>query len=126
MSNNYEESLSNKVNDINHLIKEMINTNYMSDKAYTTLTAMIGHLDDIHSQNKADTNDNNYHAWVKQHLDKICDVLLAVKKHSRTPHHDQHEDMMHPTGDYYNEDKSITLTDETKDALRVILAEEYK
>jgi len=119
------EFLKKKINEIDNHIVEMINSNYMSDKAYTKITTMIGHIDDVHVKNQSDVDGEKYHYWVKDRLDKICNILVNIKKRSSSSHKNEHEDLMHPTGDYYNEDNSITLTPEVKTSLTDILNEKY-
>jgi hypothetical protein len=126
MSTNNIELLKQKITEIDNHIGDMLNSNYMSDKAYTKITAIIGHIDDLHGRDKADDHSHDYHAWVKNRLHKICDILVNIKKLSGLHQKNEPEDLMHPTGDYYNEDNSIILTPEVKMTLSNILKEKFQ
>ena len=66
-----------------------------------------------------------YYHWVKARLEKISGLLVSLQKHSSSSFFIHNEDLMNVTGDYYNEDNTISLTKEIKQSINAILNDTY-
>lgn len=105
---------------LNQTITEALDYNYLSDKTYTKIITMIGHIDHECTKHHDSLEEVTYSSKVKKRLDNICHILLAIQKQAKIPNN---ENLMHPSGDYFNEDNSLFLTPETKHSLEKILEE---
>lgn len=119
------EKLKREIEEIDTLIEYALENDFLSDNIYTKITTKIGILDDAVVNANYSPEEQNYLAWVKARLDKICKMLLDEYTHGRQYVNGFNDDLMHPTGDYFNEDNSIVLSPKVKDSLKKILQDKY-
>lgn len=122
LSKNLTE-LKKDIEEIDDLIKEAIQSDFLPDKLYIEITTKIGAFDEAFVNAKFSSADANFLAWAKKRLDKICNMLIDEQMHC---HPAMEDDLMHPTGDYYNEDNSIFISQQLKDSLQSILNEKFR
>jgi len=113
------------VQEIDELIKQIIKTNFLSDQIYTQIKSKIGAFDQMLERHATPDEDSGFLTWSKSRLHKISNVLIEAQTKPNKISHESQEDLMHPTGDYYNEDTSIKLSDKIKDELVNILEDKY-
>lgn len=114
--------LKKDIEEIDELIKEALQSDFLPDVLYIKITTKIGAFDEAFVNAKFSNSDANFLAWAKTRLDKICNMLIDEQLHCHPPLED---DLMHPTGDYYNEDNSIFISPQLKDSLQRILNEKF-
>jgi hypothetical protein len=115
-----------EIEEIDELIRQALEYDFLADKLYTQITTKIGTFDEAIENSTFQGGDANFLIWVKNRLDKICKMLVLVQSRERKSHIFNLEDLMHPTGDTYNEDNSIFLSREVKKKLKKILEEKYR
>ncbi len=125
MNTEITHKVSKHLQEIDDLLKETLKSEILPDRTYTLITGKIGHLDSTYMNGQFKTDDQAYYHWVKSRLDKLSGLLTNLKKHSTTSFSIPNEDLMHVTGDYYNEDNSITLTQDIKDAIHSLINEKF-
>ena len=122
--NNLSE-LKKAIDEIHTLIGKILQDNFLTDKTYTQITAKIGLIDDYLARNAAQENDANYVHWSNAQLSTLSQVLIEIQSRADKSATMRNEDLMHPTGDYYNEDNSIMLSAEAKNNLQKLFEEEF-
>ncbi len=125
MNNHISVDVSKQLQEFDSILNEVLKHQILPDRTYTQITQKLGHIDSIYMNDQFKQSDPNYYQWVKTRLDKISSLLISLKKHSTTSLSIPDEDLMHVTGDYYNEDNSVSLTQEVKDAIATITNEKY-
>lgn len=125
MSQDIISDIKANLQTIDTQLSEIIESNILTDPMYTKVTRKIGHIDDLILNSNHRGNDE-YLQWVKQRLDKISNILINLEKHAARSLQQDNEDLMHPSGDYFNEDNSISLSDDVKKQLADILNDQHK
>jgi hypothetical protein len=126
MSKDISANVSKQLQEFDSILNEVLKQQILPDRTYTQITLKIGHIDSHYMNDQFKQSDPNYYNWVKTRLDKLSKLLMSLPKHSTTSFSIPDEDLMHVTGDYYNEDNSISLTQDIKDAIATITNEKYK
>lgn len=120
--------VSHHLDEIDSIFKEALKNEILTDRTYTQITTKIGHIDLNYMNDHFKQSDEAYYHWVKSRLDKISGLLVSLQKPSSSSSNSSsihHEDLMNVTGDYYNDDNTISLTDETKNSINTILNDSY-
>lgn len=117
--------VSKQLDEIDSLFKDLLNHDILPDRSYTQITTKIGHIDTTYMNDHFKQSDEAYYHWVKNRLDKISELLIGLQKHSSSSFSMHNEDLMNVTGDYYNEDNTISLTNEIKASINTILNDTY-
>ena len=126
MNKDVSEKVTKHLHEIDLMFIDALNHEILPDRSYTAITTKIGHIDSIYMNDHFKLADENYYHWVKTRLDKISGLLVNLKKHSTIAFSIPDEDLMHVTGDYYNEDNSVSLTKEIKSSITVIINDTYQ
>ena len=124
---NKDDSLkvSKQLDEIDSIFKDALKNQILPDRIYTQITTKIGHIDSTYMNDHFKQSDEVYYHWVKNRLDKISGLLVNLHKHSADSFSIHHEDLMNVTGDYYNEDNTISLTNEIKNSINTIINDTY-
>jgi hypothetical protein len=117
--------VSKHLEEIDSMFKDALKNQILPDRSYTQITTKIGHIDSTYMNDHFKQSDEAYYHWVKGRLDKICELLVSLQKHSSSSFSIHHEDLMNVTGDYYNEDNTISLTNEIKNSINTIINDTY-
>jgi hypothetical protein len=125
MSQEILSKVKKQLEEIDTLFKDALKQEILPDRTYTQIVTKLGHLETNYMRDDFKSLDLNYFNWVKTRLEKISDLLIHLQKHSTSSFSLPNEDLMHVTGDYYNEDNSVTLTAEVKQAINSIINEAY-
>lgn len=116
--------LRRDLEEIDALIEQALQNDFLPDNIYVKITTKIGTFDEAFINSHYSPADENYLVWAQARLDKICKMLLAEQIHAKDIYN-ENDDLMHPTGDYYNEDNSIYLSSRAKNSLKKILQDKY-
>ncbi len=111
--------------EIDYLLKETLKQDFLPDRTYTHIVTKLGIIESNYLRDELRSTDPNYFNWAKIRLEKMSTLLVALKKHMSANFSLTKEDLLHVTGDYYNEDNSITLTSEAKQKISDLLKEAY-
>ncbi len=114
-----------QLHELQSMIRDSLKNDILPDRTYTQIITQIGLIETSCMGNEFKLSDQAYYDWVKSHLEKITGALVSLKKHSSTAFSIPNEDLMHVTGDYYNEDNSISLTNDVKHTITAIINETY-
>ena len=114
------------MDEIDSLVREALNHDFITDKVYVRIITKIGNFDDAILRAQSSSSDEDYLNWAKNRLDKICQMFVDEQETAIGPSELGNDEFMHPTGDYYNEDNSFTLSGEVKSKLKELLSEEYR
>lgn len=114
-----------QLDEVDGLLAEALKQEILPDRTYTQIVTKLGHIETSCMNNDFKSADEKYYHWVKIRLEKISKLLIGLKKHSSTSFSIHNEDLMHVTGDYYNEDNSVSLSDDVKQAINNIIHESY-
>lgn len=125
MSQDFSLKVSEQLHDIDSILKDALTQDILPDRTYTQITTKIGVIETIYMNDEFKLADKAYYQWVKTRLGKISGLLVGLKKHSTEAFSIPNEDLMHVTGDYYNEDNSISLTEEIKQSINTIVNDTY-
>lgn len=125
MDKDLPEKVKKQLDEIDFLLIDTLTHDIIPDRTYTQIVTKLGNIETNYMSDKFKAINQDYYTWVKIRLEKISSLLVSLKKHSSTSFSIPNEDLMHVTGDYYNEDNSITLTDEIKAAINNILHDKY-
>lgn len=125
MAEDIAMKVKKQLDEIDNLLKDVLNRQILPDRTYTQIVTKLGHIETDYMREEFASADRDYFNWVKKRLDKISGLLVSLKKHSTTSLSLPSEDLMHVTGDYFNEDNSVSLTNEIKQAINNIIRETY-
>ncbi len=125
MNKDFSPVVSKHLGEIDSMLKDALKHDILPDRSYTQITTKIGVIESVYMNDQFKQADENYYLWVKERLEKITGLLVSLQKHSSASLSIPNEDLMHVTGDYYNEDNSISLTDEVKTAITNIINKGY-
>lgn len=122
--NNLSE-LKKAINEIHILINKILQDNFLTDKTYTQITNKIGMIDEYLARAHSLDADPTFLNWSNAQLDTLSKILIDIQTKADKSQTLRNEDLMHPTGDYYNEDNSIILSAEAKKNLQKIIEEKF-
>ena len=125
MNKDISQKVSKHLQEIDSILKESLTHEILPDRTYTRLTIIIGHIDSIYMNDHFKLIDKEYYHWVEARLTKISGLLVNLQKHSFTSFSIPNEDLMHVSGDYFNEDNSISLTADIKNTINLIIDDNY-
>lgn len=111
------------IDDIHALIRKSLQDNFLTDKTYIQITTKIGLIDEYLASSEEKKNDPIFLSWSDAKLNALSKILIDIQSSADKSVTLRDEDLMHPTGDYYNEDNSIPLSEEIKNRLKKILEE---
>ncbi len=125
MEVNLAAKVKTQLEEIDSLLKDALERDIIPDRAYTQLVTKLGHIETAYMRDEFRSINQDYYNWVKIRLEKISGFLINLKK-SASFTSIPREDLMHATGDYYNEDNSIMLTADIKQSIKDIINDTYK
>lgn len=125
MNKDVSAEVRKHLSEIDSILKDALKDKILPDRKYTQLTTKIGLIDSTYMKDSFKEVNEDYFNWANARLTKISGLLVSLQKHSSTSFSIHHEDLMNVTGDYYNEDNSITLTDDIKNEMTAIINETY-
>lgn len=125
MNKDISLKVSKHLDEIDSMLKDALKNQILPDRSYTQITTKIGHIDSTYMNDLFKKSDEAYYHWVKVRLDKISALLVSLQKHSSNSFSIHNEDLMNVTGDYYNEDNTISLTNEIKNSINTIINDTY-
>lgn len=125
MNKDVSLEVSKHLDEIDSMFKDALKNQILPDRSYTQITTKIGHIDSTYMNDHFKESDEAYYQWVKCRLDKMSGLLVSLQKHSSSGFKSHNEELMNVTGDYYNEDNTISLTNEIKNSIKTILDHTY-